>query len=231
MLLTAFITGLVGSLHCLGMCGPIALALPRSGNALIGILPGRVLYNLGRVSTYTILGALAGILGHSARFAGIQQSLSVFLGILLLVLALFSLNVEKRFFAIPVVERLLGKLRARLGRYLGNPSPGNFLSIGILNGLLPCGFVYLGLAGAASQGHIIDSMAFMAVFGLGTIPMMLGLGILGQKLPIGIKSKVRPFLTAFAIAFALLLIVRGLDLGIPYISPSAPNLDTIENCG
>ena len=231
MLLAAFITGLVGSLHCLGMCGPIALALPRKSSALAVILPGRLLYNMGRVMTYTLLGGLAGLIGHSAQLAGFQQSLSIILGIALLLLALFSVNAEKRFFSIPAVERGMGKLRAQLGKYFGNPAPGNFLAIGLLNGLLPCGFVYLALAGALAQGHVVDSMTFMAFFGLGTIPMMLGISVLGGKMPQALKSKVRPFLTAFAVAFALLLIVRGLGLGIPYISPATPSVEVAEGCG
>jgi sulfite exporter TauE/SafE len=231
MLLAAFITGLVGSLHCLGMCGPIAMALPRSGHTLIAVMPGRLLYNLGRVTTYSLLGGLAGLLGHSAKLAGFQQSLSIGLGIALLLLALFSINAEKRFFSIPAVERMMGRLRARLGKYFGNPAPGNFMAIGLLNGLLPCGFVYLALAGAAAQGHIVDSMTFMAFFGLGTIPMMMGISLLAIKMPQGMKSKVRPFLTAFAVAFALLLIVRGMRLDIPYISPATPSAEVAAGCG
>lgn len=231
MLITAFITGLVGSLHCLGMCSPIAMALPRSGNTILALLPGRLLYNLGRIITYSAMGAIVGLLGYSMQLTGMQQSLSVVLGVLLLLLALFSLNVEKRFFAIPVVERFMGKIRARLGTYFGNPSPGSLLSIGMLNGLLPCGFVYLALSGAAVQGHVIDSMSYMVFFGLGTAPMMLFMGLAGLRLPKTLKSKVRPLLSAFAIAFALLLIARGLALDIPYISPAAPSAEVASSCG
>lgn len=228
MLLTAFITGLVGSLHCVGMCGPIALALPRGGH----VIQDQLVYNLGRTVTYSMLGAVVGIIGFSIRWGGLQQVFSVAMGVSLLILALFSLQAESRFMQIPVIAKVMVKLRKGFGKLMGNPRPQNFFAIGLLNGLLPCGFVYLALAGAATQGHWIDSVTFMACFGLGTLPLMLGLRLSGQMLPGTWRAKLRPLLTGFAVVFACILIMRGLSLDIPYLSPVIPTAEIApQGCG
>ena len=223
---TAFLVGLVGSLHCVGMCGPIALALPRSGPSRLRLLSGRVLYNTGRVMTYSLMGLVVGLLGQGISLAGYQQGLSIALGVLLLLALLFSVNLESKFIALPLIDRLMLRLRKALGKLLGQPRQGAMLTIGVLNGFLPCGFVYIGLAGAISTGSGLGGAAYMALFGLGTYPLMLATSMLGGLLGPGIRQRLRPLMMIVALAFALLFILRGLNLGIPYVSPKIAKAQT-----
>ncbi|MEZ4825211.1 MAG: sulfite exporter TauE/SafE family protein [Bacteroidia bacterium] len=228
MFLPAFILGLFSSLHCVGMCGPIALALP--GNRKQGgiFFSRRLLYNLGRLSTYTLLGAVVGIFGQTFSFAGFQHFLSIALGTLLLGLVLLTANWESRLHLVP--GRWLYALRKNMSRILGNDSPASQYNIGILNGFLPCGFVYLGLAGALATGDFFKGMLYMALFGLGTFPAMLGLSLAGGFLPQTITSRLRPILRGVAIIFACLLILRGMNLGIPYVSPVISTPGVVTTC-
>ncbi len=219
MLLTAFILGLTSSLHCVGMCGPIALALPGRGKAMGQILPGRMLYHIGRLTTYVMLGAIVGIFGEGFSLAGYQQGLSIALGVLLLILALTTISIESRFLAIPVVDRLLGKLKRQMGRLLQRDTAPSLYNLGILNGFLPCGFVYLGLAGSLATADVWQGMAYMAIFGLGTWPAMVTLSLVGPFISDKLRRASRPIMMGVTLIFASLLIIRGLGLGIPYLSP------------
>jgi len=221
-MLLAFLTGLFSSLHCVGMCGPIALALPKGNQGRSAFVANRLLYNFGRTLTYILLGVVVGLLGESIAFSGYQQGLSIALGIGLLIVGLLSLNNENRFLALPWLDKLMLRLRKALGRRLGNPTPKATLSIGVLNGFLPCGFVYLALSGAAISGNVLDAASYMAFFGLGTIPMMLSVSLMGGLLKPEARRRLRPVMHAFVLIFATLLILRGLNLGIPYISPELP---------
>lgn len=223
---TAFVIGLVGSLHCVGMCGPIALALPKSGPSRMRFLSGRILYNTGRILTYSLMGLVWGLLGQGIRLAGYQQGLSIALGLFLLLALLFSANLESRFIAIPLIDRLMLRLRKALGTLLGQPRQGAMLAIGVLNGFLPCGFVYIGLAGAISTGSAGGGAAYMALFGLGTYPLMLATSLLGGLIGPTFRQRLRPLMMSVALAFALLFILRGLNLGIPYVSPKIATTQT-----
>jgi uncharacterized protein len=218
--ITAFVLGLTSSLHCVGMCGPIALAMPGRGRSLAQVLPGRLSYHLGRLTTYATLGALVGLFGEGFSLAGYQQGLSIALGVLLLLLALGTASVESQFLSIPAVSRLMGRLKRGMGRLLQRDSAPSLFNLGILNGLLPCGFVYLGLAGALATGEFWQGTAYMALFGLGTWPAMLTLSLIGPFVSDRLRRAARPVMLGVTLAFATLLILRGLDLGIPYLSPS-----------
>lgn len=231
MYATALVLGLTSSLHCVGMCGPIALALPGRGGTLSRILPGRLAYNFGRITTYAMLGTAVGLFGEGLSFAGWQQGLSIALGILLLLLSLSTFRVESHFLALPPVTRFMGGLKRRLGRLMRIDSTSSLFHIGILNGLLPCGFVYLGLAGAASLGHGLGGMLYMSLFGLGTLPAMLSLSLVGRLTP-GLQRYSRPLMLGVSLLFASWLILRGLDLGIPYLSPAiSPGIGEVTECG
>lgn len=238
MLWAGFLFGLLGSFHCVGMCGAIALALPAgaAGGRYVG---GRVLYNLGRLTTYATLGAGAGLLGHSLRLAGAQQSLSIASGVLILLLV----AVPERYTG-PLARRLglgrsLGWVKATLGRLFQQSSLPALYATGVLNGLLPCGLVYLALAGALSAPGVAGAAAYMAFFGLGTLPLMLSLSLSGQLVPLVWRGRMRRAVPYTAAALAVLFIVRGLGLGIPYLSPrlssaltaTAPaQLNTVHYC-
>jgi hypothetical protein len=215
----AIVLGLLGSLHCVGMCGPIALALPLDRNSYGRISSGIFLYNSGRAITYAFLGALSGLAGCAVQWAAGQQTLSILAGslvLLVLVAGLFGKKLESsKIFARPFLV-----VRSALGKLFSHPRPSAQFSIGMLNGLLPCGLVYAGLAGAAASGSALQGALFMFLFGMGTMPAMVALSFLGNKISVSFRQKLRKAVPVFVGIMALLLVLRGLGLGIPYLSPS-----------
>ncbi|MEL7534672.1 MAG: sulfite exporter TauE/SafE family protein [Bacteroidota bacterium] len=227
MLWTAFTLGLLGSLHCMGMCGPIALSLPAKGS-LWKILPGRLLYQSGRIMGYSLLGAVAGLLGLGAGLAGLQQGISITLGIVLILGILLASNWESRLIRLPGLDKVFNKLYRQMRKLLQAASTPQMFQLGILNGFLPCGFVYLGLAGALNMESYGQSVSYMALFGLGTLPLMLVMSLAGGIVGPYLKRSWRPFLRIVSFFFAVYLIIRGLDLGIPYLSPEL-SISTVES--
>jgi sulfite exporter TauE/SafE len=220
-LISGLIIGLAGSFHCVGMCGPIVLALPKSKSGSWSFVSGRLLYNAGRIITYGFLGAIFGLLGGRLFLFGFQQSLSIALGILILASVFFTVKNKSILPGIPFINSLLIKLKITFSRVYRRNSKSAMLVTGILNGFLPCGFVYLGLSGAMLSGDAAGGIYYMMLFGLGTVPLMLGLALFGNFISYSLKDKIRKLIPAFTIVLALLFIARGLNLGIPYISPKA----------
>jgi uncharacterized protein len=212
---TAFTIGLFGSLHCVGMCGPIACALPASGGGRWSMLSNALRYNLGRTVTYSLLGAVIGVVGRGLQLAGFQQFMSISLGVILLAIALFSINVEANLLRLPGLNQLVFNLKSSLARLLKDTGVNASFFIGLLNGLLPCGLVYMAVVGALSTGGIGSGMAYMALFGLGTLPMMLATGLAGNFAGIKFRTALRKAYPAFLIFFAVLFIFRGLNFHVP----------------
>ncbi len=211
----AFALGLLGSLHCAAMCGPLMLALPMPPGGRGRFLAGRVVYHLGRVTTYALLGVIAGMVGKSIWLAGAQRWLSIALGVAILLGFLLS---KKLALAAPVV-RLVGRLKVAMGAQLRQRSFRSLAVLGMLNGLLPCGLVYVALAGAVTHDTWLHGVGFMVAFGLGTLPTMLGISLSGKLFPMTIRQKLSRAIPVGICLLAGLLILRGLALGIPYISP------------
>lgn len=218
LIFSALLIGFLGSFHCVGMCGPLVMALPGKDDRWQRFASGRLLYQLGRTTAYALLGAVVGSLGQGISFAGWQQGLSIMLGVGLLVIFLFP-NWEKAVTRLPWIKRSLTRLRLRLGTMMKRNHLPTLFNIGVLNGFLPCGFVYVALAGALATGDILQGMAYMALFGLGTYPAMLGMSFAGRMLPKGWVKGAQPWLHGLAVVVTLLLVVRGLNLDIPYMSP------------
>lgn len=222
-ILSGMVVGALGSLHCLGMCGPLALALPVPSGSTAGFYLGRVLYNLGRAVTYALLGLVAGSVGRIIVLAGWQQGLSLVAGgLLLLSVALPSLFtlISTRFGA---VNRLTAQVQQSLGVLFRRRSTSVLFLIGLLNGLLPCGFVYVGLAAAAATGGMVPAALFMAGFGFGTIPVMFGISIAGRQVGPAMRRRLAALTPVVTVAVAVIIILRGMSLGIPYISPVLPD--------
>ena len=212
---TAFILGLVGSLHCAGMCGPLALALPPAGNTTPAYVLGRVAYNLGRIVTYCALGLVFGLVGATLWLAGVQRWVSIALGVALL-LGLFA---SRKLLAWSLVTSLVAWVKAPMSALLRRRSVASLAVLGLLNGLLPCGLVYVACAGAAATGGILAGAQYMAAFGVGTVPMMLALSLSGKLVPLSLRLQFRKAIPVCVFLLATLLILRGLSLGIPYVSP------------
>ncbi len=212
---TALMLGLVGSLHCAGMCGPLALALPHPAAGQMGFLAGRAAYNLGRIVTYCLLGLVFGAVGKALWLAGIQRWLSIVLGIFLLA----GLLASRKLVLWPPVTALVSRLKTSMLAVLGKRSLAALGLFGLLNGLLPCGLVYVACAGATATGGVLAGTQYMAAFGLGTVPMMLGIGLSRRLIPAQVRLKLLRVIPASVFLLALLLILRGMSLNIPYLSP------------
>lgn len=212
---TAFLLGLVGSLHCAGMCGPLALALPVTGNTGPGYLVGRLAYNAGRIVTYCLMGFVFGLLGQTLLLAGVQRWVSIALGATLLVGVLTS----RKLAAWVPVTKLVERLKSRMVALLRQRSFLSLAVLGLLNGLLPCGLVYVACAGATATGDLLGGAAYMAAFGAGTVPMMLAISLSGKLVPPALRLKLSKAVPVSVLLVAALLILRGLSLGIPYVSP------------
>lgn len=227
--LSAFGMGLATSLHCLGMCGPLALALPTGEqNPYIG----RTLYNTGRIITYSAFGAIAGLFGEGFALVGYQQMLSIICGVILI--SYFVLNRYTKWEFIKFKLPFTQFLSPLLAKYIqAPPTYTRLLVFGILNGALPCGAVYIALAAALGTGNVVNAILFMILFGAGTFPLMYIIS-LGYRLNFFRKFRPTYYLQFFSFLVGVLFVLRGLNLGIPYVSPAfstEPNQTTkVHKC-
>lgn len=219
ILLSALVLGLMGSFHCAGMCGPIAIALPLHGNTILQKIFGGSLYNLGRTITYGIMGALFGMLGQGIHLLGFQQKVSVVMGALMIISVLFPALFRSQYSLDKSLFSFVGKLKKSIGKLFAVRSFQSLFFIGLLNGLLPCGLVYIAIAGAIGTGSTAEGALYMILFGLGTIPMMLGISLAGNVLGLAVRQKINKIIPVLVVVVGLLFVLRGLDLGIPYLSP------------
>jgi len=206
------------------MCGPIAFALPVNKTNKLQTALGTTLYHLGRILSYSIIGLLFGLLGRGLYLAGFQQRLSILIGVIMILLVLIPARFLNKFHLTRPLYQLIGQVKFKLGLYLNKSSLKALFLIGFFNGFLPCGLVYMALLGAISTGDLINGAAYMAVFGLGTIPLMTGAVYLGNFLKVSVRNKIQKAIPIFVIIIGLLFILRGLGLGIPYVSPADTQL-------
>ena len=227
LLWTAFIFGLLGSFHCVGMCGPIVLSLPSGQSTRSAYLISRVVYNLGRVVTYSLMGLVIGYIGESISLAGYQNILSISMGVLILIMVLIPTGIFTKLFPSQSFFKLSTKIKSVWAKLFKNSKIASLFLIGILNGFLPCGFVYLALAGAAATGSMVNGWLYMIMFGLGTAPILLAVSLAGKVISGRTKHIFNKLIPVAGVVLALLIIIRGLSLGIPYISPKI----TVESSG
>lgn len=217
-----FMLGILGSMHCIGMCGPIALAIPHKGTSKSSIFSEGIIYNFGRIITYSIMGLLLGLIGSTFKLAGFQEQLSLIVGVLILIGVLLpkkyytALNDTKK------INFIVSKIKVKFQALLKSKNLLSLLFIGILNGMLPCGLVYIALAGAFATGEVSTSTFYMAAFGFGTMPVMALIFISKNLVTINIRQKINRLIPFGVALIAILMILRGLALDIPYISPVLP---------
>lgn len=216
-MLTGFAIGFAGSLHCIGMCGPIALSLPLQHHAVTKKIILMLLYNFGRVIAYALTGFLLGVLGNQIVLAKYQQVVSIVLGSMMLLI----LIAKKRIASTPEpIKKFHFFIQQKLAKALsGQKNYVSYLSIGMLNGLLPCGLVYVAVASAIIAGAAYKSSLFMVMFGLGTMPLMIAVMVFAHNISFKVRYRLRKLTPIFIGCMAILLIMRGMNLGIPYISP------------
>ncbi|MFD0976718.1 sulfite exporter TauE/SafE family protein [Salinimicrobium gaetbulicola] len=220
MLVTALILGLLGSFHCVGMCGPIAFMLPVSRENSFKKFLQIFLYHLGRLTAYGLIGLAFGLLGKSLYLFGIQQQLSIAAGILMIAVIVIPAETFAKYNFSRPMYRIIGKIKSSLGAALKKKTPDTFLTIGFLNGFLPCGLVYMAVFGAIASGALIESGLYMVFFGLGTIPLMTTAVYFSSMLNGVVKRKISKFIPVFVVLIGMLFIIRGLGLDIPYLSPA-----------
>ncbi|CAN5116222.1 sulfite exporter TauE/SafE family protein [soil metagenome] len=219
LFITAFTIGIMGGVHCIGMCGPLALSLPLNSSSAVTKALSVTLYNFGRITTYAFMGAVFGIIGQTVSLFGYQQLLSVLSGIGIL----FFLFIPKKIFDVKIASqkstRFFIKVRSTFAKLMNNSSNSSMFGLGLLNGLLPCGLVYMAIAGAVATGAVLSSSLFMASFGLGTLPLMWVVAFAGKSMSINMRQHLRKLSPVIMSIMAILLIVRGLDMDIPFLSP------------
>ena len=214
------------------MCGPIAIAIPGRDGVLANLIH-KSLYNSGRVITYTILGVFTGLIGQGFNFAGWQQGLSILLGVFLILVMLVTRFGNLNIPPVGPISVLTNGIKKYFAHFLKKRSMGSALVMGIINGVLPCGLVYVALAASIAGGSVQSGALYMLVFGLGTFPVMLTVSIAGNFISHGLRQKIYRVVPIFIITLGLLFILRGMNLGIPYVSPHLKEhggATRIENC-
>lgn len=229
LIVPGFVMGLAGSLHCIGMCGPLALSLPVSHNNNLSRIAGGLIYNSGRIFTYTFMGLVFGSIGNLVIVAKWQNGLSIALGAIILVYLL----IPKKYFHFTPTSALAKPfmvLRQGLGKLFQSKKLSSLFFIGLLNGFLPCGLVYLALGSSIISASPLNGSMFMLSFGSGTLPLMFATVLMGNYLHQSFRRKIQGAVPLLLLLMAALLILRGLSLGIPFVSPGSANLphDAIE---
>lgn len=229
MIYAAFTIGLLGSLHCLGMCGPIAFALPVRTNNLWLKAVKYLLYNAGRVSMYGMLGLLVGMAGKGFALAGLQQTLSVVSGVAVILSAIVMYIPFRNFVTGKFSFLIKEKLKSAFQYHFRSSKWYSLFVLGSLNGLLPCGMVYAAILGALATGDSISGSFFMIAFGLGTLPMMMALSLSKSMMSVKLKTAFNNVTPVVACIIGALLILRGLNLDIPYVSPAVES-NVVHKC-
>jgi len=224
MVFAGFILGLLGSLHCIGMCGPIAMLLPVSKTNTTKKNVQIILYHLGRIVTYSLLGTVFGLVGKGLLLTGLQQQLSIIIGVIMILLVVFPKISYSLTFKVSPLTTVLNKLKLQLGLYLKKESYYAIFTIGFFNGFLPCGMVYLALVGAIAMESLFESTLYMFLYGLGTVPLLSVLIYVKDAFSNTFRNQLQKAIPVFVVVIGVLFIVRGLGLDIPYISPGENSL-------
>lgn len=233
MFLSAIVFGLLGSFHCIGMCGPIAFMLPVDRDKPVKKFFQILSYHFGRLLTYSLIGLLFGFLGKGFYFFGFQQQLSIIVGVSMILVILFPKIFQKLSFS-KNISKIIFKIKNSLGKELKKKGNDTFFTIGFLNGFLPCGLVYMAIFGALATSNEFSGALYMFLFGLGTIPLMTAVVYLGSFAKGNFRKNIQKAIPIMVIFIGSLFILRGLGLGIPFVSPLEPILntagDTVNGC-
>lgn len=224
MIYTAFIFGLISSLHCIGMCGPIAMMLPLDRSNPTKKAIQILLYHTGRLTAYGTLGLIFGFLGKGMYLAGMQQQLSIIAGVLIITIVVVPEKVFAKYNFSRPIYKIISKVKTSLGSQFKKKSPNAIFTIGLLNGFLPCGLVYAALFGAIAMQNEFYGATYMLFYGIGTIPMMSAVVYMTTIFSNPFRNKIQKLIPIVTACIGILFIMRGLGLGIPYISPSTMSL-------
>lgn len=229
LIISALGLGFASGFHCIGMCGPIALSMGLTKNQALNFHLQNLTYNFGRIFTYALLGAALGIVGEGFQMAGVQEYLTIAVGVLLIIMALFSFGGKDIASKVPFLSKILLKIKMSLGKILQKSDYKSRFLTGILNGFLPCGMVYIALTASLAAGGSLGGALFMALFGLGTLPFMFAVVFAGALMNQTLRQKVLKVIPVMMIVLGGLFILRGMGLGIPYLSPKEEVLQVKHN--
>ncbi len=222
--ISAFLLGIGGSLHCLGMCGPLVMAVPFQSSSSKHL--SMITYLVGKALAYTVLGVIMGLLGAGLFLMEWQQVVSIIAGVLIILMVIFP-YLKPSFIRFPW-QNTMSKILKNIGQ---NPRWYYYLSLGFLNGLLPCGLVYVALTTAVASGSPISGALAMFIFGIGTMPILLATMILKTKVSLNKQKSLKLATTVVSLLVGLVLIIRGMNLGIPYLSPHFDHKhQTVKGC-
>ncbi len=229
LILSALGLGFASGFHCIGMCGPIALSMGLTKKQATNFYLQNLTYQFGRITTYALLGAVLGIIGQGFQLAGFQRYLTIAVGIVLITMAVFSFGGKDFASKLPFLSSVLFKVKMKLSKLLQKADYRSRYATGLLNGILPCGMVYMALTASIAAGGIVPGAAFMALFGLGTLPFMFLVVVVGNLMTSALRLKVLKIVPVMMIILGGLFVVRGLELGIPYVSPKKASMQVIHN--
>ncbi len=207
-MIAALVLGFFGSLHCVGMCGPIMLTFAGTTHSYRTFW----LYHLGRIATYALLGLALGLLGISVQLLNMQRTFTLFTGLLLITL-----------YGFPVFRRKLEAFyyQSRLYRWIWSAMKSNmghsrrWLLSGVANGLLPCGLTYVAAASAVFSPTFLHAAGYMVIFGLGTLPALLLVSVAGHQFSRNFKAWIPLVIPSLAVLAGLLLVLRASLLTFP----------------
>lgn len=224
MLYSAIILGLISSLHCIGMCGPIAMMLTVDHQDEAKKATQIITYHLGRLTAYATIGLIFGLLGRGFFLAGMQQKMSIFIGLAMIIVVLIPERIFSKYNFSKPVYKVISNLKSALGSQFRTKSYKSLFTIGLLNGFLPCGMVYVALFGAIAMQSAGFGALYMLLFGLGTLPLMTIVVYIHSLIKLPFRNKIQKAIPYVAVIIGVLFILRGLGLGIPYVSPSNTSL-------
>lgn len=232
MLYSAFIFGLISSFHCIGMCGPIAMMLPVDRQNETKKATQIITYHVGRLTAYATIGLVFGLLGRGFFLAGTQQNMSIFIGISMILIVMIPEKTFAKYNFSKPIYRLISRIKSSLGSQFKSKTYQSFFTIGLLNGFLPCGMIYVALFGAIAMQSASLGVLYMVLFGIGTLPLMTAVVYLNSLIKLPFRNKIQKAIPYFAVIIGVLFILRGLGLGIPYVSPSNMSLfvQNTPNC-
>lgn len=228
LFITAFSLGLLSSMHCVGMCGPLALALPLDRSSKHKTYMGIFVYHFGKILAYSLLGVIIGLFGKHLPLAESQQRLSIFAGAFIIIFALYPLLFKRSSFIQNRVFKFMQPIQKALAKRIKTKRTSTLFSIGVLNGFLPCAMVYMALVGALTTGQFTNSILFMVFFAIGTFPAMLGLQIFGASIGQQLRNKIQTFIPYAMVVIGVFFILRGMGLGIEFVSPNNGSLTVIN---
>jgi len=214
---SAFLIGLAGSVHCVGMCGPLALAIPgASKDKGFTFFLRTIAYQISRISGYGVLGLIVGFFSQGMQITGIQPYFSLLSGIILLFLGFFGIIPEVNAFSkYPIIQHFQVKINRIIGTVMTNEHFSTPFVLGFLNAMLPCGMIYIAMGTGLSSGNMSEAALYLISFGLGTLPLMFMMSLSGQFLSLQMRRSWQKTIPIIFMISGIILIYKGMNIDLP----------------